>query len=208
MRSPRAVWEGCRDDERWISDPVEMLGEIIAEAFDAGRDSVGSRAQVRDMDGFRAGLEAGARVVELLHERMPCTATFQASGLAAAIRAIDPAKPPGSPTIVRSGYQQVHDAPPDRGSPEARVEVEEPDIPAPQASPAPAPKRTRAEIQARNAEVKRRIDAGEARSVVARELGVTIANTYAIAPTGARRRPRSPTLNQVPDDVDAEGSLL
>lgn len=48
MKSPRAVWEGCSEDARWIDDQVKVVEEIMREAFAAG---------------FVAGTEQTARCV-------------------------------------------------------------------------------------------------------------------------------------------------
>lgn len=56
MRDPRAVWEGCADDERWIDDPAAVVAEIQAEAFAAGR---------------LAGVEESARCIERERDRLP-----------------------------------------------------------------------------------------------------------------------------------------
>lgn len=56
MRSPRAVWEGCSEDERWLEDPVAVVTEIMREARESG---------------FAAGVEASAQQIEREHVRLP-----------------------------------------------------------------------------------------------------------------------------------------
>ena len=56
MRTPRAVWEGCAEDSRWIDDPEAVVAEIMREGFDAGRAD---------------GLVAAARCIERESDRLP-----------------------------------------------------------------------------------------------------------------------------------------
>lgn len=75
MKPAADVWAACGEDERWLTEPAAMVQEILRE-------------------GFAAGVEAAARTVEILHDRMPQRAASRASGLASAIRQIDPERPP------------------------------------------------------------------------------------------------------------------